>query len=72
MSMAIPTLEPLWTYQDIAAHFKVHVSTILRWMRKRKVKKVCPTSHTVRFPNSAVKRFIQQVENEKSKASSNR
>lgn len=51
------TPERLWTYQELAAHFRVTIKTVYRWFRHTKP---CfsPTERTVRIPDSIVQQFI--------------
>ena len=51
-----PTIDPLYTYQDLVARFQVHYSTIWRWFHGRRRFK--PSNGTVRISETEVQQFI--------------
>lgn len=50
--------EPLYTYQDLVAHFQVAYKTIYRWFRWRRRFK--PTNNTIRITETEVKNFVTE------------
>lgn len=58
--MTTPTIEPLWTVQDVAAYLGVPVATLYQWRYRRTGPRACRVGRHLRYRAADVRAWLDR------------